>query len=142
MKRRPPRSTRTDTLFPYTPLFRSLELAVAGVEYRVVAVVVLDHVGDGLLQRQQHLRVVVVLVQPLGGRLGNGVEQPPRRMVAADEERAVLQRDAQQRQLQATDQRGAGCIGAALLRSEEHTSELKSLMGNTDGDFRLKKKQS
>src|SRR3546814_5458547 len=32
MIRRPPRSTRTDTLFPYTTLFRSLEeaLAVAG----------------------------------------------------------------------------------------------------------------
>src|SRR3546814_12151379 len=26
MTRRPPRSTRTDTLFPYTTLFRSLEL--------------------------------------------------------------------------------------------------------------------
>src|SRR3546814_19568677 len=26
MKRRPPRSTRTDTLFPYTTLFRSLRL--------------------------------------------------------------------------------------------------------------------
>src|SRR3546814_18934786 len=25
MKRRPPRSTRTDTLFPYTTLFRSIE---------------------------------------------------------------------------------------------------------------------
>src|SRR3546814_851260 len=29
MIRRPPRSTRTDTLFPYTTLFRSLERAVA-----------------------------------------------------------------------------------------------------------------
>src|SRR3546814_17692791 len=27
MIRRPPRSTRTDTLFPYTPLFRSVEFA-------------------------------------------------------------------------------------------------------------------
>src|SRR3546814_15684243 len=27
MRRRPPRSTRTDTLFPYTTLFRSLVLA-------------------------------------------------------------------------------------------------------------------
>src|SRR3546814_982733 len=26
MKRRPPRSTRTDTLFPYTTLFRSVEI--------------------------------------------------------------------------------------------------------------------
>src|SRR3546814_12944812 len=29
MLRRPPRSTRTDPLFPYTPLFRSLERARA-----------------------------------------------------------------------------------------------------------------
>src|SRR3546814_18316806 len=28
MIRRPPRSNRTDTLFPYTPLFRSYELAL------------------------------------------------------------------------------------------------------------------
>src|SRR3546814_14563981 len=28
MKRRPPRSTRTDTLFPYTTLFRSLAISV------------------------------------------------------------------------------------------------------------------
>src|SRR3546814_20079925 len=30
MIRRPPRSTRTDTLFPYTTLFRSAERALAG----------------------------------------------------------------------------------------------------------------
>src|SRR3546814_11349457 len=30
MIRRPPRSTRTDTLFPYTTLFRSLEFEEAG----------------------------------------------------------------------------------------------------------------
>src|SRR3546814_16468700 len=30
MIRRPPRSTRTDTLFPYTTLFRSLGIATAG----------------------------------------------------------------------------------------------------------------
>src|SRR3546814_10997577 len=28
MRRRPPRSTRTDTLFPYTTLFRSLDIDV------------------------------------------------------------------------------------------------------------------
>src|SRR3546814_15857353 len=32
MIRRPPRSTRTDTLFPYTTLFRSLEPRSAGLE--------------------------------------------------------------------------------------------------------------
>src|SRR3546814_1876315 len=32
MLRRPPRSTRTDTLFPYTTLFRSLPAVAAGAE--------------------------------------------------------------------------------------------------------------
>src|SRR3546814_15045759 len=32
MKRRPPRSTRTDTLFPYTTLFRSRTREVAGYD--------------------------------------------------------------------------------------------------------------
>src|SRR3546814_14120203 len=44
MRRRPPRSTRTDTLFPYTTLFRSGQTGIAiarayGVEWsRIVAV--------------------------------------------------------------------------------------------------------
>src|SRR3546814_13185717 len=33
MRRRPPRSTRTDTLFPYTTLFRSVEIARADREH-------------------------------------------------------------------------------------------------------------
>src|SRR3546814_11161839 len=33
MKRRPPRSTRTDTLFPYTTLFRSTEFMIRGRGY-------------------------------------------------------------------------------------------------------------
>src|SRR3546814_12771171 len=42
MIRRPPRSTRTDTLFPYTTLFRSLlaELGEAGGELHLVLAVV------------------------------------------------------------------------------------------------------
>src|SRR3546814_16896471 len=37
MIRRPPRSTRTDTLFPYTTLFRSPRYAIAAVEVDGVA---------------------------------------------------------------------------------------------------------
>src|SRR3546814_13494261 len=33
MIRRPPRSTRTDTLFPYTTLFRSRDLTLRGVNF-------------------------------------------------------------------------------------------------------------
>src|SRR3546814_9396666 len=36
MRRRPPRSTRTDTLFPYTTLFRSLCAAAVERECRLI----------------------------------------------------------------------------------------------------------
>src|SRR3546814_4133722 len=68
MIRRPPRSTRTDTLFPYTTLFRS-----AFVRGRNLAAALVDHRLDGedhaLAQLQarsrpseiQHLRLLVHL---------------------------------------------------------------------------------
>src|SRR3546814_17842499 len=55
MIRRPPRSTRTDTLFPYTTLFRSrdethrVELTVAG-----------DEVHERVIERPTEIRTVVV----------------------------------------------------------------------------------
>src|SRR3546814_19933623 len=55
MIRRPPRSTRTDTLVPYTTLFRSA----------------VHHQGDGVLLRQAALAAVeqLVLADARGGRL-------------------------------------------------------------------------
>src|SRR3546814_13912937 len=55
MIRRPPRSTRTDTLFPYTTLFRSVEIAPGPVRYQDrrgiaqpdVAERLDDHLGEG-----------------------------------------------------------------------------------------------
>src|SRR3546814_12654664 len=38
MLRRPPRSTRTDTLFPYTTLFRSQRLTITGLTNNINAV--------------------------------------------------------------------------------------------------------
>src|SRR3546814_1074318 len=38
MRRRPPRSTRTDTLFPYTTLFRSKEIDMAQSTEGLVAI--------------------------------------------------------------------------------------------------------
>src|SRR3546814_3003713 len=57
MIRRPPESTRTDTLFPYTTLFRSERGALVGVAGRHVGLVRIElvvglRVGDG---RGQHL---------------------------------------------------------------------------------------
>src|SRR3546814_19865538 len=48
MIRRPPRSTRTDTLFPYTTLFRSAGKRIRGIEYR-------RH-GVSFTQRSQQVR--------------------------------------------------------------------------------------
>src|SRR3546814_10250651 len=85
MIRRPPRSTRTDTLFPYTTLFRSRRV----------------------LHRRQQVEVVV-------DRFGRRQE---------DAEPAVARLDAERR-----------------ARSEEHTSELQSLMRTSYAVFCLKKK--
>src|SRR3546814_3352201 len=96
MIRRPPRSTRTDTLFPYTTLFRSAD---AG-----------DRARD---------------LQPSAGDRGMGrpAPWPPP---------ADLQAGGRPRRSRAT-----GGIGR---RSEEHTSELQSLMRISYAVFCLKTK--
>src|SRR3546814_13546876 len=52
MIRRPPRSTRTDTLFPYTTLFRSLEHLRRAAELQAVHA---RHLDDGPLRRERSL---------------------------------------------------------------------------------------
>src|SRR3546814_10101252 len=101
---RPPRSTRTDTLFPYTPLFRSQQTPA---------------------QRSARMRAGKVFAAEttrFKAGYGDGVAQHQRR-------------------------RRAGCGGKVQgagflldMRSEEHTSELQSLMRNTYADYYLKKK--
>src|SRR3546814_15259365 len=92
MIRRPPRSTRTDTLFPYTTLFRSA-IQAAQIPART---------GKGAL------RILPVL--------------------AREVERVELQFQISAHQR----------IGQ---RSEEHTSELQSLMRSSYAVFCLKKKK-
>src|SRR3546814_3004905 len=98
MIRRPPRSTRTDTLFPYTTLFRSVG-GVAGLLHPPVA-------GAG--------RAVVGAVVPVGGHRVFGDAEP---FAAVPDP-----------------------VGCRLVRSEEHTSELQSLMRISYAVFCLKKK--
>src|SRR3546814_3812949 len=96
MIRRPPRSTRTDTLFPYTTLFRSR-----------------------LLCREGKLLA--------GLRSASGCR-------------------AMTRSMQSFLIVGAGAMGVAYVlsrpRSEEHTSELQSLMRISYAVFCLKKKKT
>src|SRR3546814_6173916 len=91
MSRRPPRSTRTDTLFPYTTLFRSRRaFEDCGVE---VIAVKPDDAGFPDLRRALELLA----------------------------ERGITR--------------------LLVERSEEHTSELQSLMRISYADFCLKKKK-
>src|SRR3546814_19595933 len=46
MIRRPPRSTRTDTLFPYTTLFRSWAEAIIAHRFHIEAFLFPDHPDD------------------------------------------------------------------------------------------------
>src|SRR3546814_10557456 len=108
MIRRPPRSTRTDTLFPYTPLFRSLlRPFLAGDLQRR------GDVGAGLAREgQRDARVV--------GRAGEARLAGARRHGDGGDRR---QKQSPHR------------------RSEEHTSELQSLMRISYAVFCLKKKK-
>src|SRR3546814_5355167 len=92
MLRRPPRSTRTDTLFPYTTLFRSVEVDADARPF-----------------------------QPRGDLLDM------RRLAGAV---IALHHDA------------AVELEESCMRSEEHTSELQSLMRISYAVFCLKKKKT
>src|SRR3546814_6320181 len=109
MIRRPPRSTRTDTLFPYTTLFRSRAPAAA--------------------HRHRAGRVAAAGVRrPGDGRAGAAEPGQERDRV-----------DARHSRGQARAARGRP--GEPGRRSEEHTSELQSLMRISYAVFCLKKKK-
>src|SRR3546814_13037135 len=66
MIRRPPRSTRTDTLFPYTTLFRSRRDGHGVAGHLVVAVAPGEDVGDDLVVARIALVIGVVLGPGIG----------------------------------------------------------------------------
>src|SRR3546814_11270125 len=70
MIRRPPRSTRTDTLFPYTTLFRSAWRGDVGREAHVVLHVAgMGAVGFGVFE------LALELIEQLARRLAERVDQ-------------------------------------------------------------------
>src|SRR3546814_6046744 len=126
MIRRPPRSTRTDTLFPYTTLFRSERAfhrrgtALRSILRPIVARAAEPSAAEADARpddRGQRRRKTRVRGRPAGAR------------------RARAWRD----------RRMARAIGvparARATRSEEHTSELQSLMRISYAVFCLKKKK-
>src|SRR3546814_5584251 len=115
MRRRPPRSTRTDTLFPYTTLFRSHSPPGAKVLPNGCALV-----GDCRKPRPgEQVDANGCAVEQNFVLRGVKFEFDSDRLTA--EAKRIL------------DQ-------VAVTRSEEHTSELQSLMRNSYAVFCLKKK--
>src|SRR3546814_4888886 len=96
MIRLPPRSTRTDTLFPYTTLFRS--------------------------KFDQFAPPIPKVCVAVGGRSGHAPFQPPNDQYAR------------------SSPRNARRTVKTISRSEEHTSELQSLMRISYAVFCLQKK--
>src|SRR3546814_6543599 len=123
MIRRPPRSTRTDTLFPYTTLFRS----EGQLRYRS---------GDPACVGLQMVR------RRAGNAHGAGGHRDARRSDAAA---ACLLDDDRNEEGCQTQARVVDDVGLqrepARWRSEEHTSELQSLMRISYAVFCLKKKK-
>src|SRR3546814_17455810 len=119
MIRRPPRSTRTYTLFPYPTLFRSLVARQlgAGLQREVFAAhdAGVGRRGDNDLRRFRPC----VIGRDKAAAAGEAVGRLGCTVPAVDGDPA------------------AGIV----LRSEEHTSELQSLMRTSYAVFCLKKKK-
>src|SRR3546814_6600863 len=109
MLRRPPRSTRTDTLFPYTTLFRS----------------------------QVYLLIVMTGERGLAGGFNTNISK-----LARQEAQKLLAQGKTVKMLM-VGRKGAEALKRELgsHRSEEHTSELQSLMRISYAVFCLKKKK-
>src|SRR3546814_8729043 len=101
MLRQPPRSTRTDTLFPYTTLFRS-DGGAAGDEARAVALLRGgDGAGDGI-----GVVAVDALGRPAGGaEAGELVVGAGKVDAAVDRDRVVVEEDDQLAETQVAGQR-------------------------------------
>src|SRR3546814_4769267 len=126
MIRRPPRSTRTDTLFPYTTLFRSHVDDCARSLARVGrGEVTLNHAAvDDVVEHP-----LLLVAQRDDGLAADGVEAAD--LGGTDQRHLAL---AGVPQDEGADQGGELLAGSATgghqrrARSEEHTSELQSLM--------------
>src|SRR3546814_955894 len=131
MLRRPPRSTRTDTLFPYTTLFRS------GQQGLQIEVSLRTDEAFQLLARRP---IDTAVAAPQENMLEHGIDRlPARTKIVGNPPRqrpAIRLRHTAEpempQNLRAMPAGGAPgkiiVVHGFGIRSEEHTSELQSLM--------------
>src|SRR3546814_4351477 len=141
MLRRPPRSTRTDTLFPYTTLFRShgIENLFSepgqGTGIFSSRLSVNRRTGAIMDKSRRGTRTPCTHIVITGA--SSGIGQATAEAFAGRGAKLVLAaRDGEA--LEAVAER---CRRAGAERSEEHTSELQSLMRISYAVFCLKKKK-
>src|SRR3546814_7135816 len=126
MIRRPPRSTRTDTLFPYTTLFRSRH--ATGAAKGQLGYMAQKFSLYGLLSVRQNLE------------FSAGVYGLEGAMKRARIDEMIETFDLGRWLAAAPESLPLGYRQRLALRSEEHTSELQSLMRKSYAVFCLKKK--
>src|SRR3546814_4493259 len=123
MLRRPPRSTRTDTRLPYTTLFRSTQVGYVdrGMKIEAIDVTLVDvpasrpiQMSFTTMQKQSYAIVQIRAGGLVGIGEGSSVGGPTWSSECAE----------------------------TIKRSEEHTSELQSLMRISYAVFCLKKKNN
>src|SRR3546814_8175238 len=136
MIRRPPRATRTDTLFPYTTLFRSLPRRAAGRRWRRAAPAD-DPSGARpafpcLTPAHQEVPVASIAPNTEKDEAPRGVDCPGR-----GTNRAPLPYPGP-----APPPKQAPDAQGNPARSEEHTYGLQSLMRTSYAVFCLKKKKT
>src|SRR3546814_6767615 len=128
MIRRPPRSTRTDTLFPYTTLFRS-EHGVGTVDAEQEGFAIKDR-GGGIAPEDAAKMLEPFVRGPATNLPGSGLGL------------AIAASALAPQMVLAFERSDDGFCVRASPRSEEHTSELQSLMRISYAVFCLKKKQN
>src|SRR3546814_5225471 len=125
MIRRPPRSTRTDTLFPYTTLFRSAQRGQAVLRHgrHLAREFPAEELHAGLLSPRQLLRPAGAAVQG-----GVGARTPHLPLSPAGSTRGSIAPPVESWRAAQWVAGSSPAMTARVMRSEEHTSELQSLM--------------
>src|SRR3546814_4887989 len=135
MIRRPPRSTRTDTLFPYTTLFRSpAEWIGCGQADIIIDRPGIAPIGDHCAEPRaveaeaaKTMRIHEWPRRPAGPFAPTSLRRPARQGIGGNQDGLLKLSGAPQEH-------------PISKRSEEHTSELQSLMRISYAVFCLKKK--
>src|SRR3546814_5704043 len=130
MIRRPPRSTRTDTLFPYTTLFRSIKFDDINNEYQVGQQSAMWLTDDAssiqdvelaiAMDSQKAAQIADVAISTIWwSRESVQVAAMPNWLKLAAGDAILVPIEGRYERVH---------IDSAEMRSEEHTSELQSLM--------------